>query len=155
MSANIPVEPALAERPNDYVVAVDVTASLWNKEDLGNPVRLVDQIVSIGISKQKSIEKRLANIVISPDLGDYRNTDFTKIDSLIGLGYAAARNAAPRIKSDLARQSLKTSPNPIATRQFILRLIGSILTRGFPCRSILFSAVMPNAMRKFRCLSFV
>jgi predicted acylesterase/phospholipase RssA len=110
MSANIPVEPALAERPNDYVVAVDVTASLWNKEDLGNPVRLVDQIVSIGISKQKSIEKRLANIVISPDLGDYRNTDFTKIDSLIGLGYAAARNAASRIKSDLARQSLKNEP---------------------------------------------
>jgi len=28
------------KRPNDYVVAVDVTASLWNKEDLGNPVRL-------------------------------------------------------------------------------------------------------------------
>jgi len=105
MTANIPVEPALACHPNDYVIAVDVTASLWNKEELGNPVRLVDQIVSIGISKQKSIEKQLANIVITPDLGDYRNTDFTKIDSLIGLGYAAGRDAVEKIKSDLEKRS--------------------------------------------------
>ena len=112
MTANIPIEPALAEHPNDYCIAVDVTASLWNKEDLGNPVRLVDQIVSIGISKQKSIEKQLANIVISPDLGDHRNTDFTKIDSLIALGYEAGLNAVSKIKIDLAQPSSKNVQDP-------------------------------------------
>lgn len=119
MTANIPVEPALAEHPSDYVIAVDVTASLWDKEELGNPVRLVDQIVAIGVGKQKSIEKQLANIVISPDLGDYRNTDFTKIDSLIGLGYAAAHSAVDKIKADLGKQqpnNVNDSQNDVVTR---------------------------------------
>lgn len=107
MTANIPVEPALAEHPKDYLIAVDATASLWDKEELGNPVRLVDQIIAIGISKQKSIEKQLANIVISPVLGGYRNTDFSKIDSLIGIGYTAALGAIEKIKADLE----KAQPN--------------------------------------------
>jgi predicted acylesterase/phospholipase RssA len=101
ITGNIPVEPALSVHPDDYIIAVDVTSSLWDKEDLNNPVRLVDQIISIGIGKQKSVEKHLASIVITPDLGDFQNTDYSKIDSLINLGYEAASKVIDKIKSDL------------------------------------------------------
>ena len=102
MSANIPVEPVIEERPDSYIIAVDVTSSLWNKEDLNNPVRLADQLVSIGIAKQKTFEKDLAQAVIVPSLEGCRNTDFSRIDTLIAKGYAAAREHIDRIKSDLS-----------------------------------------------------
>jgi hypothetical protein len=100
MTANIPVEPVLEEFPGYYIIAVDVTSSLWTKSDLTNPVRLVDQIMAIGISKQKELEKKLANITITPQLSGYRNTDYSRIDSLIAIGYRATALCIEKIKSD-------------------------------------------------------
>ncbi len=102
MSANIPVEPVIEEFPDYYIIAVDVTSSLWKKEDLNNPVRLVDQLVAIGISKQKEFEKKLANVVISPPLEKYRNTDYTEIESFITIGYEATRFCIEKIKNEVA-----------------------------------------------------
>jgi predicted acylesterase/phospholipase RssA len=102
MSANIPVEPVIEEFPDSYIIAVDVTSSLWNKEDLNNPVRLADQLVSIGIAKQKTFEKSLAQVIIVPSLEGCRNTDFSRIDTLIAKGYAAAREHIDRITSGIA-----------------------------------------------------
>jgi predicted acylesterase/phospholipase RssA len=101
MSGNIPVEPAIEEHPDYATIAVDVTSSLWTKPDLGNPVKLVDQIVAIGIGKQKELEKKLANIVISPFLKEFRNTDFNHIDSLIAAGYHATLLHIDSIKASL------------------------------------------------------
>jgi predicted acylesterase/phospholipase RssA len=114
MSANIPVEPIIAEHPDAYIIAVDVTSSLWSQEDLNNPVRLVDQLVSIGIGKQKAFEKELAQTVITPALQGRRNTDFTKIDSLIASGYAAGRAAIDKILKDLAAGAPPALPVPSA-----------------------------------------
>ena len=110
MSANIPVEPVIEERPDDYIIAVDVTSSLWGKEDLGNPVRLVDQLVSIGIKKQKTFEKELAHTVIAPALEGRRNTDFSNIDSLIASGYAAGRLSIAKIEKDLSSAPPRRTP---------------------------------------------
>jgi predicted acylesterase/phospholipase RssA len=100
MSANIPVEPVIEEHPDYFIVAVDVTSSLWTKNELLNPVRLVDQIVSIGIGKRKAIEKELANIVITPTLTSFRNLDFDRIDSLIAIGYNATLPYLEKIKKE-------------------------------------------------------
>ncbi len=108
MSANIPVEPVIEEHPDYVTVAVDVTSSLWSKPDLTNPVRLVDQIVAIGIGKQKEMEKQLANIVITPPLTAFRNTDFNRIDSFIALGYRATLPYIERIKT--AAEDASASP---------------------------------------------
>ena len=101
MTCNIPVEPVLEERPDAYIIAVNVTSSLWGKEDLNNPARLVDQLIAIGISKQKQFEQRHAHMVITPALGNYRNTDFTHIDSLIDIGYRAARMSIDTLRQTL------------------------------------------------------
>ncbi len=101
LSANIPVESALSEFPTYAVIAIDVTSPMLGKKDLYSPVHLVDQIVNIGLTKQKTKEKKLANLVITPDLTDFSNTDFTRIDTLIQRGYTAAHLEIAEIKKVL------------------------------------------------------
>jgi predicted acylesterase/phospholipase RssA len=101
LTSNIPVETVAEEFPGYYIIAVDVTSSLWKKEDLNNPVHLVDQIVSVGLTKQKLVEKKLANTLITPDLDGFQNSDFSRIDTLISRGYNATMSHIQAIQRDL------------------------------------------------------
>jgi predicted acylesterase/phospholipase RssA len=101
LMSNIPVSTSIEEFPGLYVIAVDVTSPLWNKEELANPARLVDQIVNIGLTKQKSEEKKLAGTVVTPDLEGFLNTDFTRMDTIIARGYAATERSLEKIKNDV------------------------------------------------------
>jgi len=100
LTANIPVETAREEGAR-YCIAVDVTSPMWNHEDIDNPVRLYNQVVAIGIARQKAYERGLADIVITPDLKEFLNTDFSAIDTMIARGYAAARRVLPVIQRDM------------------------------------------------------
>jgi len=88
--SNIPVTTAKEISDNYYIIAVDVTSPLWDKKALNNPIRLIDQIVNIGLTHQKDLEKKLATEIISPNLSEFLNTDFSQIDTLISRGYYAA-----------------------------------------------------------------
>lgn len=88
ITANIPVETARQMHAN-HVIAINVTSPLWKREDLNNPVKFVDQIISISVSKRKSTEVNHADLVITPNLDGFKKTDFASIDSLIERGYAA------------------------------------------------------------------
>jgi predicted acylesterase/phospholipase RssA/outer membrane translocation and assembly module TamA len=90
LAANIPVDIAVQERSR-IIVAVDVTSPLWRMKDLENPVRLMDQVVSIGMKQQRATQKSKADLVIVPDLDGYYNTDFSKIDTLVRIGYESMR----------------------------------------------------------------
>lgn len=100
LSSNIPIQSALNENAK-FTVAVDVTAPLWTMADLDNPIRLVDQIIAIGITHQKVQEKSLADILITPDLKWFKNTDFENIDSLVSAGYQATVAHLEQIKERL------------------------------------------------------
>jgi predicted acylesterase/phospholipase RssA/outer membrane translocation and assembly module TamA len=103
ITANIPVEAARQCSP-DYVVAVDVTSPLWPEKNLDNPLRIADQIVNIGIIRQKAVQRGLADFVIEPDLGGFLNTKFARVDSLIERGYQAARLVVDSLTNDIARK---------------------------------------------------
>jgi predicted acylesterase/phospholipase RssA len=102
LTSNIPVSVAKAEKAK-CVVAVDVTSPLWTKSDLDNPVKLVDQIVNISITKQKEKELADADILLIPDLKNHNNTDFRAIDSLIEKGYSITKAKIPEIKAFLSK----------------------------------------------------
>lgn len=87
LASNIPADIARDEHAA-IIVAVDVTSPLWNRGDLENPVRLMDQVVAIGMKRQKDAEKNKADIVVAPELEGFSNTDFRPIDTLISRGYA-------------------------------------------------------------------
>ena len=114
LSANIPISVA-REQNCKFIVAVDVTSPMWSKTDLENPIHFVDQIVSIGIKSQKERDRQKADILITPDLENKANTDFTDIDSLIDAGYRAAKKVIPAIieKLTLTDTAQDTPNNPI------------------------------------------
>ncbi len=108
--SNIPAEVCREQFPGCAVVAVDVTSPLWTRQDLDNPVRLMDQVVNIGLTKQKAVERSLASVVITPDLAGFKNTDFTTIDTLVQRGYTSTLSRIRDIRAALS----DTSSGPAA-----------------------------------------
>ncbi len=126
LSSNIPTQTALKENAK-FTVAVDVTAPLWTKADLENPIRLVDQIIAIGITHQKIQEKNLADVLITPELNSFKNTDFENIDTMISAGYQATVAQLDLIKEKLSNiqntsyQKKKHQPvNPAIIKNIII-----------------------------------
>jgi len=108
LSSNIPVRVA-ADAGADFTVAIDVTSPLWGREQLiRNPMRLMEQVVSIGVTQNKLRDTQEADVLITPKLGAITNTDFGRIDTLIALGYAATAEAVPKIAARLGRTDAKT-----------------------------------------------
>ena len=116
LTANVPVAVARGESCA-VVVAVNVTSPLWPAAQLDNPVRLMDQVIAIGIAARKAEESRSADVLIQPDLTGYVNTDFSVIDSLIARGYRSTMAAVPQIRAALARLDsiVPAAPAPAAT----------------------------------------
>lgn len=111
LTANIPVEAAIQENP-DYIIAVDVTSPMWGREVLDNPVHLFDQIVAIGIDRQKKTQRKLADIIITPDLNGFQNTDFSQRETIIERGYVAAKEMIPEIVKNIS--AFKTRAGPVS-----------------------------------------
>ncbi len=119
LSANLPVSIAKKDNP-ELIVAVDVTSPMWKKDDLENPVKFVDQIVAIGIRSQKEKDSSKADILIVPELANLNNVNFNNLDSLIKIGYKAAKEAIPAIINKLQNNgnlSLLTSQSDTVSQQ--------------------------------------
>lgn len=129
LTSNIPVLTA-KEEGCDFIVALDVTSPMWNEEDLNNPVKLVDQIISIGVANRKNKELEIADVVISPDLGKLSNTDFENIDTLITAGYTAAMEKIEIIRSSLTPDKINRNYSPGSLSDTIndVKVFGNKLT---------------------------
>lgn len=95
--ANIPTEQAMEFNP-DYIIAVNATSPLLVQADLDKPWNLADQVVSIQMKKSEDAAVSLANIVITPNLGNLKNTDFSKVDSIVDIGRSCAKNEILQIR---------------------------------------------------------
>jgi predicted acylesterase/phospholipase RssA/outer membrane translocation and assembly module TamA len=101
LASNIPVETALEDHPG-FILAVDVTSPLWNRTDLDNPVRLMDQIIGIGEKHQKNASRNKADLLVIPDLKGFLSTDFNHIDTIVKRGYDCMRSSIDSISPALA-----------------------------------------------------
>lgn len=106
--SNIPADIARDEH-SGFILAIDVTSPLWNRGDLENPVRLMDQVVAIGIRQQKETDRNKADLVLTPALEGFSNTDFRPIDTLVARGYECMRSGLDTLSRMLGR---KKSPEP-------------------------------------------
>ncbi|MGE5498818.1 MAG: patatin-like phospholipase family protein [Syntrophothermus sp.] len=107
--ANIPVQLA-RESGSDCVVAFNTTSPLNSEAELLYPWNVADQIVSIPMRLLSEQQLKLADVVITPELGKKRNTDFSNIDSIIDIGYRTTLPYLDRIESKLkatVREKLK------------------------------------------------
>jgi len=100
--ANIPTKIA-KERNSDFIIAVDCTSPLKSRDELKFPWDIADQIVSIPIQIISRQQKELADVLISPDLGFKKNSDFTELNEVIEKGYSAGKKYAAKIKEAIER----------------------------------------------------
>jgi len=83
---NLPVDVA-KEMGADFVIAVDATSPLRDKQEMQAPWEIADQVTTIMMRKPTAEHRRMADFLIKPDLKNFRAGDFSKIDSLIDIGY--------------------------------------------------------------------
>jgi NTE family protein len=100
LTSNIPIQAAVDEDAA-VIVASDVTSPLWKREELDNPVRFMEQLVSIGVEQNKKNERQNAGLIIKPRLSGISNTDFNSIYLLVERGYSAALEVIPDIRMKL------------------------------------------------------
>jgi predicted acylesterase/phospholipase RssA len=138
LASNIPVDVARNEGAA-VVVSIDVTSPLWDKDDLENPVRLMDQVVAIGVKRQKEAEQRNADLVIIPPLEGLVNTDFRPIDTLVDRGYACMRRNLDTLRTILAlheTEKFRSVPLPpvrwVSTAPKLGAVLDSALHAGTP-----------------------
>lgn len=74
----------------DIIIGVNVGSPLYKKDELNSMVSIMDQASSFRNAILTEDEKKLCNILISPDITGYSAASFDAIDSLISKGEKAA-----------------------------------------------------------------
>ena len=126
---NIPTDVAKdfgAER----ILVSNTTAGLHPRQELTSPWTVADQVVTLMMQRENERELKLASCTITPDLGDFDETDFSNVDKAIEAGRDAARRMLPEILHTLAALSDPPSAIPPAGDTLLsvlhsVRILGS------------------------------
>jgi NTE family protein len=100
LTSNLPVETARALGA-DIIIAVNVGTPLLKREELTSILGVSGQMLSILTEQnvQASLAKlKSADILITPELGDYSTGDFDNLSKISPLGEEAARKMAARLE---------------------------------------------------------
>lgn len=87
--ANVPVQLA-KDAGSDFIIAFNSTSPLNSEAELVYPWNVADQMVSIPMRILSQQQLKIADVVINPEIGNKKNSDFSNIDSLMQRGYNAA-----------------------------------------------------------------
>lgn len=66
-------------------------------------LQLVMQITGLMARRNYTVSERLADVLVRPDLDRFSSFDFDAADEMMEIGYAAAREAVPRIREAIRR----------------------------------------------------
>lgn len=114
---NLPVSVAKAERAA-VIIAVDATSELLPPEEIDTPWEVADQVTSIMMKKTTQESRKLASVLIKPDLTNFRGNSFSDIDTLVRIGYRAALE-----KMDLIKTVIRTTgEQPNRSGQYLGKL---------------------------------
>lgn len=99
LTSNLPVAAARAMGA-DVIIAVNVGTPLLKREELTSILGVTGQMLSI--LTEQNVQESLASlkpadILISPELGDFSTGDFDNLPKIAPLGEAAARKATERL----------------------------------------------------------
>ncbi len=93
MLNNIPTD-VMKEFSPDVIIAVDVGARLGDNQAAASLIGIVGQSLSVMMIENARRNLRLADIIISPELGNLGTLDFTKIEETADIGYRSAEQKA-------------------------------------------------------------
>lgn len=106
---NLPTDVA-RELGAGVVIAVDVTSPLFEKEQLKTFLEIMDQSISLGMRRSVEENRRLADIVLRPDLANRTAIDYSRIPEIVQLGVAEAERKIDALKTLLPGP---TVPRPV------------------------------------------
>ena len=112
----IPVLPAY-QLGADFVVAVDITADLQTTNDYRRGVDIMVRANSIKDAVLVDYSRRIADVVVDPDVGDVHWADFGAFERCIEAGDRAASEVVPRIRDLMRHERLFSIVRPGAGRR--------------------------------------
>jgi NTE family protein len=113
----------------DIIIAVDVSTPLFGREDLRTLFSVIDQSISLQIVKNVEENKKLASIVLSPDLKAFSNTNYDKVREMVMQGEEAAVQHIDEIRA-LVAGIPRRRPQPPAAAPAEIPVIDSISFSG-------------------------
>ena len=117
--ANLPVDELDAFNV-DYKIAVDTHGSMYaTGGELDLPWKAADQAMTILTKLQYPAQLAKADMVITPELGDHKATDFSDIKALVDAGYAKGKVMAETIKRAIVKKSSRSIPIKTYTKTFL------------------------------------
>ena len=130
---NLPVQVALQDSA-DIVIAIDCTSELRKQNEIKAPWEIADQVTSIMMKEPTERSRKLADILIKPNLSNYKGGDFEFADTLVAIGYRAAD-----AKIDLIKKIISRAKNPSDSTIAILYPVDEIKYEGVtaPLRNLL------------------
>ncbi|MGF6906964.1 patatin-like phospholipase family protein [Fusobacterium sp. PH5-44] len=114
---NFPVNTALSMGA-DIIIAVDITTDPLVIDEKSNIFTIMSQISTYQGDKNTELQRKLASLLIVPDVKDHNMIDFSNMKPLIGEGEKAASKYESQIKSlsnpeafdNIRRSALKEEP---------------------------------------------
>ncbi|MDD3052053.1 MAG: patatin-like phospholipase family protein, partial [Candidatus Cloacimonetes bacterium] len=94
---NLPVSLAKSMGA-DFIIAVDVSSQLKEKDELNSFVRVIEQSFGLQSYNKTLKERELCDILILPDVDNYNMMSFGEYDSLFCKGTEAARKVGDQLQ---------------------------------------------------------
>lgn len=114
MTVNYPSKP-LKDKGIDIVIGVDLNQDLSKREDLGNIISILNQIIDFGIKKDTRRQYKYTDINIKPNLTGMTATSYDEKKKILDSGYAEGMKYA-KILDELPKRPfdrLRQRVNPI------------------------------------------
>jgi NTE family protein len=111
----------------DIVIAVDSTSPLLKKDEIRTFIDVVDQSLSLQMERSVKENRKLADIVLQPDLENLTNNDYDKIPAIIEKGEKEADRRLDQIKALLSGVPLRSHKAMVWTET---QVIDSVSFRG-------------------------
>jgi NTE family protein len=71
----------------DVVIGLKTNTELQTKENLQNPIQILNQTLNIGQQIRSTVAEQYADIIISPDINEFSMMDFSRAKRIIEEGY--------------------------------------------------------------------
>ena len=88
---NLPTADVKAMKA-DVILAISLPLEPVGKGDLDSILGVLDRAFAVGVENNEARDRKLANVVIMPDIKGFGQSDYLKTDALAKVGYAAAES---------------------------------------------------------------
>jgi NTE family protein len=101
LADNLPTDVA-RDLGADIIIAVDVTSPLMRKEEIRTFLNVMDQAISLFMQQSVEPNRKLADLVLHPDLGGFSYSDYGQFLKLIHFGEQEAEARLVEIRNLVA-----------------------------------------------------